>query len=402
LPRKESKTVVLFAIFSVGSRQETKEKQGIAHFCEHLFFKGSKKWPTTLELSAFIEGLGGQFNAFTDKEMIGFYVRLPSWHLEAGCQFLSELIQNPLFLEKDIEVERNVIIEELNMYEDNPSQKIDDLIDQLFYGQSPLGWPIIGSKETILGLKKADFENFFNNFFIAENLQLAVTGNFQFDRVTELLQKYFGSLRKGQKQGVQRIGFQKTPAFLHRQKATEQTHLALGFPGFAFNDPRRLKSKVLATLLAGGMSSRLFIEIREKLGLCYYIYARSVNLLDSGQFLIFAGVDNKRLDLALKSLLRELEKIKEGDLQEEECQRAKEMFAGKLLIRLEDLEELANFYLKAALYKEPLKELPEILKEIEAISRQDLIALAREVFDEKKIYLATIGPKHSFYLNCRR
>jgi predicted Zn-dependent peptidase len=393
LPRKDRETAVLFAVFNIGSRQEIKEKKGIAHFCEHLFFKGSKKWPTALELSAFIESRGGQFNAFTDKEMLGFYVRVPSKHLEAGFQFLSELIQHPLFLEKDIEVERKVIIEELNMYEDNPSQKIDDLIDQLFYGETSLGWPIIGTKETILSLKKPDFESFFNNFFVAKNLYLAIAGNFQPQQVLEWLEKYFGNFKKGESRSVENIAFQRAPAFLHRKKETEQTHLALGFRGFAFNDPRRLISKLLATLLAGGMSSRLFIEIREKLGLCYYIYARSVNFLDTGQFLIFAGVDNRRLDLAINALLEQLRKIKRGDLKEEECQRTKEMFIGRLLIRLEDLEELASFYLKELIYKQEVKELKETVKEIAAISREDLINLAQEIFDEQKMYLAAIGPR---------
>ncbi len=391
-PMTGTETATVLAMFGTGSRAEVPTEMGIAHFTEHLFFKGTPKRPTTLDVAAAIEDVGGEFNAFTDKEHTAYYTKLPAKHLERGFDFISDLVSHPLLPEDEVEREKSVIIEEINMYEDTPMRNVAEIIDTTVWGDTPMGWPIAGTRETVTAISRQQVADFIKTHYTAENLVLVITGNVTEQNVQELAAQYFGQLPSPAPAKPVAATLTVGPRQMIKTKATEQTHFVLAFPTFAISDPRRPILRVLATLLGGGMSSRLFISVRERQGLCYYIHAQAQQFSDTGLLQIQAGVDTTRLNQALQATAKEVARLKSELAEPAELQRAKEIIKGRLLIRMEDSEELANLFANQLSTGQSLQTPDDLIAQIDNVTSEQVKTLAEELFVSPELSLATVGP----------
>lgn len=393
VPMLGTETATALAMFGTGSRAEIRAEQGLAHFTEHMFFKGTTRRPTTLDVASTIENIGGEFNAFTDKENTAYYTKLPAMHLETGLDFISDLVQNPLLPPAEVEREKGVVIEEINMYEDTPMRNVADIIDKAVWGDTPMGWSIAGTRETVSSFKQENVDRFIKTNYVAPNLVLAIAGNVKLEEAEQLAEKYFGSVRDGQ--ATTPTSMVEVPNGKRQQiktKATEQTHFILAFPTYAADDERRHAARVLSALLGAGMSSRLFISVRERQGLCYYIHSQVHQFKEGGLMQIQAGVDTKRLNQALQSVILEINKIKAEPAGADELQRAKEIIKGRLLIHLEDSEAVANFVAKQLILGHQLETPDKTIKHIDAVTVKDIQDTAKELFTSEKLAFSTVGP----------
>jgi predicted Zn-dependent peptidase len=410
VPMRGTETICLLVLFGVGSRYEAEAISGISHFLEHMFFKGTKKYPTTLALSSEIESIGAEFNAFTSKEFTGYYIKAPKENFEKMAAMLSEMLQKPLMRETDIKKEKGVIIQELKMYEDEPRRYVEDLFEQVVYGDHPLGRMVIGDENTIQKINKKDIIQYLQNNYTQQNSLIIAAGALpENKKIQNLLSKYFAKIFKSetaQYLAADNMHRDQQIIRLHPKK-TKQTHFCLGFPGFDVNHPDKYILKLIATILGGGMSSRLFIRIRDQHGLAYYIRSMTQNYRDTGYIVINAGVDSTKFFKALKMIREELEKIAKIKVSEKELSRAKEIFYGRMVIDLEDSFELAGFYGLQNLLAEQTKTVEDLRKIINQINGDDIQRVAREVFDFSKVKFASIGPqkdqgKIEKIFNCHR
>ncbi len=376
-----------------GSRYETKQTNGISHFLEHMYFKGTKKRPTALDISQSLDAIGADYNAFTGKEETAYHIKSAAKHLPLVIDMLADMLWNSKFEEAEIEKERGVIIEELNMYEDTPMRKVAELYENLLWGNQPLGWDIGGSKEIIKKITKKDFLDYLGARYTPNNLVIAVAGNFNRSEVVELVDKNFGHKPFDNVAGyVPTVEDQKKPELLVHYKKTDQAHLVMGFRGLRLGHPDRYAAALLGTILGGGMSSRLFINIREKKGLCYYIRAEHDSYLDTGTLAASAGVDLMRVDDAIKLILVEFRKIASHKVGEKELKKAKEYLKGKLILSWEDSRTVALAYGSDEIMEGKIRSLSEYLKRIDEVEAQDILRLAQFLVSAAKLNLAVIGP----------
>jgi predicted Zn-dependent peptidase len=393
IPEKGAKSATALILVGTGSRYEKWEVNGISHFLEHLFFKGTKKRPTTFEISSLIDSLGAEYNAFTGKEETGYYVKAASEHLETMIDVLSDMLQNSLFQKEEVEREKGVITEEINMYEDTPARKIGDIYESLLFGDHPLGWDIAGRKEIIKSLDRKDFIEYMDEHYTPENMVFIVAGGVDEKKTLELVKKYAGKLPK--KAGEEFIPFkeeQKAPGLRVQFKATDQAHLYLGFRTYSITHPDKYVLDVLATILGGGMSSRMFINVRERKGLAYYIQSSSENYLDAGTLYTRAGVDLNRIDDAIKVILEEYQKISTQKVTPAELKKAKDYTRGKLILELEDSRSVANFVGNQELLERKILTEEEVLRQIDKVTAEDILRVAKDIMVNNKLNLAVIGP----------
>jgi predicted Zn-dependent peptidase len=392
VPMDSVKSVTVLFLFGVGSRYEKKELNGISHFLEHMFFKGTKKRPSAFEISSLIEGIGGEFNAFTSKEYTGYYVKAASKHTELIFDVLTDMQTNSLFKEEEIEKERGVILEEINMYEDLPMRRIGDVYDSLLYGDQSLGWRTIGTKETVKNIQRDDFLRYIMSYYVPNNMVVGVAGDITQDGIEKLTTNYLGHM-SDQKIApyLPLIEKQEKPNVLVYHKKSDQAHLDIGVRAFSLNHPDRPVLEVMSTILGGGMSSRLFIEVREKRGLAYYIRSNADMNTDSGTFVTQAGVDITKIDDAVKVILEEYNRIS-STVTDQELTKAKEHIKGRLILELEDSQAVANLYAGQAILENNVKTPEEIMKEIDAVSKDDIVRVAKKIFVNSTLNLAVIGP----------
>ncbi len=389
-PLKETQTASLLVLVKVGSRQETKNIYGISHFVEHMMFKGTKKRPTTLDLSKELDGVGAEYNAYTGKDVTGYYIKSDSRHLSLAIDMLSDMLVNSKLEAEELEKEKGVIVEEINMYEDNPMMFVEDILEEMVFSGSQLEHSIAGSRESVRGVNRQLMAKYKNEFYNGANLVIALAGKFSNQHLTEIKNKF--NLKKGSKSKiVKSASTQKSPKVKIKYKETEQVQLALGFPAFSQYDKRIYALQLLSVILGGNMSSRLFINIREKNGLCYFIRSWPNLYADCGAMVIQAGLDKERIDFAIKAIKDELEKIKVG-ISDEELVRAKEFVAGKMALDLEDSMSIAQYYGNLALAEKPLIAPAEKLKKIMAVKKEEVISVAEDIFNLKMVNLAVIGP----------
>lgn len=389
-PLKETQTASLLVLVKVGSRQETKPIYGISHFVEHMMFKGTKKRPTTLDLSKELDGIGAEYNAYTGKDVTGYYIKSDARHLSLAIDMLSDMLINSKLDANELEKEKGVIIEEINMYEDNPMMFVEEILEEMVFSGSQLGHQIAGSRETVRAVTRASMKKYKESFYSGSNIVIALTGKFSDKHIKEIKNKFI--MKKGKESKIEKsISIQKTPKIKIKYKNTEQVQLSLGFPSFSQYDKRNQALQLMSIILGGNMSSRLFINIREKNGLCYFI--RSWNNLyeDRGVTIIQAGLDKDRIDFAIKAIKNELEKISIG-VTEEELKRAKEFVAGKTALDLENSMSIAQYYGNLELMGKPLISPAEKLKKIMAVKSSEVRAVAQEIFNINKANLAIIGP----------
>lgn len=383
-------------LVGAGSRYENKDNNGIAHFFEHMAFKGSKKYPSSYLISSLIEGLGGVFNAFTAKDHTGYWIKATDDHFEKVIDVIADMVLHPLLLEEEINKEKGVIIEEINMYEDTPYRKVGELFDNVLYDGYPLGFDIAGTKKTVKAVTRQTFLDYIDRLYRPGNAVLVVAGGLgQVKSKIDLIEKRFSSWKKGDRGEMERVvEKQSRPNILIKHKKTEQTHFCLGFRAFSFFDKRRYVLSILSAILGGGMSSRLFMEVREKRGLCYYISTGREFYHDVGNMATQAGVTNDidKIKESIELVLKEHKKIKEGDVSRDELEKAKALLKGRLLLSLEDSFNVASFFGTKQLLEDQSIAPESVVEKLETVTRDEVVALAQDIFRSDRLNLAMIGP----------
>ncbi len=401
MPSFESATVLVMV--GAGSRYETKKNNGISHFLEHMAFKGTSKRPSALEISSLVDGIGGEVNAFTGKETTGYYIKSQATHVDLSLDILSDMLQNSLFKSEEIDKERGVILEEINLYEDTPARKIGDVYEKLLYGDTAMGWDIAGEKDVIKSITREDFIQYMQSLYSADNISVVIAGGVDSKKSEELVEIYFGKMHTfDTKDYSKTIERQDKPEVLIKHKKTEQVHIALGVRTVSVNHHHKYPLSVLAAILGGGMSSRLFHEVREKRGLAYYVRTSSDHYLDCGSLVTTAGVDAKRVDDAVKVIAEEYKKVSNvsevskampagRQVSKGELVKAKEYLKGHMVLELEDSRSVAGFFASQELLEEGIKTPEDILRAIDRITLEDIELVAQTYLMPSKLNLAVIG-----------
>ena len=390
MPHTRSVSINFF--IGTGSRYEDDVHAGISHFIEHLCFRGTTKRPTAREISAAIEGTGGVLNGGTDKELTVYLCKVAQPHFTLALDVLVDMLLNSRFDPADIEKERQVIIEEINMSNDSPAQRVDILIDGLLWPGHPLGRDIAGSKDSVAATTRDMTFDYLASQYRPDNTVLSIAGAVQHDEVVTLVNRLMGGWANKQK-ALEYSAYEERPArrLLVETRDTEQVHLSLALPGLSLFHPQRFVLDLLNIILGEGMSSRLFTEIRDKLGLAYSIHSYAEHFLDTGALTISAGVETERLEIAVKAILDELAKLREP-IPEAEFVKAKELFKGRLLLRMEDSRSVAGWMGGQEILTGHILNVDEIIAIIEAITAGELQQLASDLLREEKLRLAVVGP----------
>ncbi len=393
VPMKDNPTVTVLVLVSTGSKYETKKVNGISHFLEHMCFKGTTKRPKAIDISKELDALGSQYNAFTAQEYTGYYAKSDARHFKQILDVVSDVYLNSTFPDAEIEKEKGVIIEEINMYEDTPARHVQDLFMELLYGDTPAGWNIAGEKANILKMKREDFVTYKSKHYVPEATVMVVAGQVKEALVMKEVKKIFGNIphsKKDQKTKV--VEEQAKPEVLVSFKKTDQTHFVLGVRSFDLFSKKNNVFSVLGGILGGGMSSRLFQKLREEMGVGYYVRAYNDTYTDHGVFQISAGVDNKRIEEVIKAVLVECKKLKEEKISEEELEKVKEFLIGNMKLSLESSDDIANFHGGQELLQGEIKNIEDKSAEIRKVKAVDIQNLAKEIFVDSKLNLALIGP----------
>jgi predicted Zn-dependent peptidase len=393
VPQPSNLAASVLILVEAGSEYETKRVNGLSHFLEHMMFKGTVNRPRVGQISEELDALGSQYNAFTSQEYTGYWAKAEARKLPDILEIVSDLYLNPVFVPEEIEKERGVIIEELNMYEDTPKRKVQDLFLSLVYGDQPAGWDVGGEKQIIKKLKKEDFAQYRGERYVAPGTVVVVAGKFDEKKVLESIKKDFGGLkRKTAPKKSKTKENQGKPEFLIHAKDSGQSHVVFGFRAFDLFDRRRYAVQVLADVLGGGMSSRLFKKIRDELGAAYYVGADAELFLDHGVFSIAAGVDHAKTEIVLKAAIEECRRMVDELIDGKEFQRSKDHMIGNMILGLETSDELAGFYGAQEILTKKIVSPEEIIKRVKAVTPQEVRAVARDIFKNKGLNLAVIGP----------
>ncbi len=392
LPQVASTTVFVF--FAAGTRYETEESNGIAHFAEHMFFKGTGRRPTARDIGMAIDGIGGEFNAFTGKEYTGYYVRCASEHQGIALDVLTDMLRYSKFEPEEIEREKGVIIEEMNMYFDTPRDYIGGVYESLMYGDQPLGWDIVGRKETVRAATRETFQDYIERWYKPTRTVVGIAGRLDDDTRSEVA-RLLGDLEPATTPPtppLQPLPTGSGPHVKLHTKASDQAHLVLGVPSRPLDHPDRYILQILATVLGGGMSSRLFTEVRERRGLAYYVYAINHAYTDVGSLHSQAGVDINRIDEAVTTIVDELKRIVDEEVPTDELEKAKNFAKGRFVLQLENPQGLILFGLRREVLEGSAVEPDEVLAKIDAITAADVQRVAQEVVGSNALRLALIGP----------
>lgn len=409
MPMRGTKTATVLVMVGTGSKYETRKQSGLSHFLEHMFFKGTKKRPDTKIISSELDSIGAEFNAFTSKEATWYYVKSDSSKIDLAMDVVSDMLLNSKFDAREIKREKGVINEEISMKYDYPMSYAEDLFEQLLYGNTPAGWDIIGTRKSVNSFKRPDFLKYFNSQYNAKNTYVVLTGNLGNTKEAEKkIAKYFSSpqfSRRGK-------NFQEKPAVKEKQnqpqillshKKTDQVHLCLGVRTYGFAHPNRTAIKLLAIILGGSMSSRMFIELRERRGLAYYVRTQAEHYTDSGYVFTRAGVPVNRVEEAIKVILSEYRKVKRNLVPVSELKRNKDLLHGRVALQLEASDNQADWYARQAVmagtlnrndpkYQYKITSPEGYLKKINKVTVAKIRTIARSIFVNSGLNLAMIGP----------
>lgn len=402
LPAAASITTLVFS--NTGSRYEQANEYGIAHFFEHMVFKGTPAYPDPQLLASAIDGIGADFNAFTSREYTGYYIKAASQHLDLTLDVLSDMLLRPLLKQEDLERERGVIIEEMNMYKDNPMHHIANVYEEMLWEGSGLSHDIIGTRETVTGVNRPDFVNFLSRWYGHGNLLIVLAGDEKIVMATSAREKVEKAFTKSpehdrvggkqQPEGLQPEGFVSSKRLLVIERPTEQAHLILGWKGLRRGAAQRHALSLLSVVLGGSMSSRLFTEVREKRGLCYYVSSDTEFYRETGFFGASAGVETKRVQEAIEVITAEFIDLATGkrSVTQEELDRAKEHVGGKMLLSFEDSRSVAQFYGMRQLLQDKIEDPDEVMRHIRAVTTEEIQALASQLLHQDEMRLGVIGP----------
>ncbi|HEX8075043.1 MAG TPA: pitrilysin family protein [Thermoleophilaceae bacterium] len=378
----------------VGSRDESPEQAGISHFLEHLLFKGTDRF-SSVEIDQIFDGMGAEANAGTGKETTSVYSRFLDQHLERAFDVLADMVLRPAY--PDIDSERQVVIEEIAMYEDEPSDKVHDVLSEAIFGDHPLGRPIIGRAEVISSVPVPEIAAYHDSRYVGSKVVVAAAGNVEHDRLVELVAGASGDVRNGSPDGHPPAPAAAEPRAAFQEKATEQYHLCLGAPGIARADDRRFALRVLDTILGGSSSSRLFQEVREKRGLAYSVYSYVSHYADTGQIGIYVGTRPDNVREAMDVIAAELRRVVDEPVSDEELTRAKENVKGRMVLSFESTLTHMNRLGGSLLMGVPLMTLDEMIAAIDAVTLDDVSALAGELFDPTRLSAAGVGGQESLF-----
>jgi len=389
----ESLTTAVLVLVEAGSKYETKEVNGLSHFLEHMCFKGTKKRPRSIDISSELDGIGAAYNAFTSMEYTGYFAKARPDNFDIILDVVSDIYLNQIFETKEIDKERGVIIEEINMYEDLPMRKVHELFTNLLYADQPAGWDIAGRKEVIKKLNREDFLKYRQEHYLSQSTLVVVAGKFNEEEAIEKTKQAFSEIKISKKTPkVKTVEYQEKPEVLLKHKETDQTHLVLGVRAFNVFDERKYALEILADILGGGLSSRLFQRIREEMGAAYYVSADADLYTDHGYLAVSAGVSNNKINQVIEVILEEFKKIVARPIENKELQRVKEHLIGYLVVSLETSDQLAGFYGGQEIITRKIIAPKDAIKKIQAVKSEEISGVASEIFQNQKLNLAIIGP----------
>lgn len=391
-PMKDTQTATVMVMVGVGSRYEEDREAGLSHFIEHMMFKGTKKRSST-QISNELDAIGGYFNAFTSKTETAYYAKSDAKHIDITLDVISDMFLNSKMENKEITKEKGTIIQEINMYEDMPMHNVENTFEKLLYGKQKLGRLIAGYKKTVSGFKRKDFIDYINKFYLADNTIVCVTGKINEKKVIDQIKKYFSKM-DGKNKAAFEIAAekQKTAKVKIENKKTDQTHLILGVRAYDNNHKDKYALSLLSIILGGNMSSRMFINIREKQGLAYYIRTAAEAYQDVGYLATHCGVAHKNLNKTINTIVGEYKKVARQKVSEKELQKAKDYVKGKSVMGLESSDAVAGFLADQEMMKNKILTPKQIFREIDKVTVDDIKRVAQDIFVTEKLNLAIIGP----------
>ncbi len=378
-----------------GSRRESFEQNGISHFIEHMLFKGTTR-RSAEDIARSVDSIGGNLDAFTAKELVCFNTKVLDEHLSLAFDVLADLVLHPLFREEDIEKEKGVILEEIKMEADSPDYLVHEIFSSNFWKDHPLGKPILGTRETVKRLDRGMIQAFYASVYEPANLIVTAAGNLTHDRMVALVREHFEALPAGGPQPAENVPSTHARIALRNKKALEQVHLCLGVPSYPLPHEERFACYVLNTLLGGGMSSRLFQNIRERQGLAYAVFSELNPYRDTGCLSIYAGTSLESARKVVESITHEFRNLKEQRVSDEELRRAKDHLKGSLMLSLESTSSRMANLARQELYFAHFFSLDELVESIEAVTAEDVQRIALTFFDSKQIALTVLGNLENF------
>ncbi len=392
VPMKDSQSVTVMSLIEAGSKYETKGVNGISHFLEHMFFKGTERRPKSIDISKEFDSMGAQNNAFTSQEFTGYWAKAHYKHTDKIIDIISDMYLHPTFPANDLEREKGVIIEEINMYEDLPNRMVHDVWNDLLHGDQPAGWTILGPRENIKSFNRDNFLNYRKDLYVSEATTVLVAGNVNAKDVFKKVEKSFKEISVGKRYKKQKVVESQTKSALKiKYKETDQTHIVVGVRAFDIHDKRTTTLNLISTILGGGMSSRLFQKMREELGICYYVKSFADQLTDHGVLMVTAGVDSNRVEQGINGILDELKKIRDQKVDAKELRKAKDYLIGNLYLGLESSDSLAEFYGSQEILRNKIKTPKEMEKEIEKISASQIAKVAKSIIKNEGLNMAIVG-----------
>jgi predicted Zn-dependent peptidase len=392
-PMESAQSVTCAIMLAAGSRYETPDTNGIAHFAEHMFFKGTERRPTARDISKEIDTIGGEFNAFTGKEYTGYYVKCAAESRDVALDVLVDMLRYSKFDPDEIEREKGVIVEEMNMYFDTPRDFIGGVYEELLYDDQPLGWDIIGRKDTIRGATRDTFTSYVDRWYRPSRMVVGVGGKIG-EGLHQGVEELLGDMAEaetGEPDPVRLSPNGHAQVKLHT-KASDQAHICLGVHSYPLEHPDRYALQVLATILGGGMSSRLFTEVRERRGLAYYVYGLNHSYTDAGSLYAQAGVDINRIDDAVTTIAAELRNIADEAVPQDELEKARSFAKGRFVLQLETSQGLIMFGLRREVLETRTPDPEEILAALDKVTAEDVARVAQDVIKRGGLNLAVIGP----------
>jgi len=392
-PLDHAKSVACYVMLAAGSRYEDASNRGIAHFAEHMFFKGTKRRPTARDLSMEVDKIGGEFNAFTSKEYTGYYIRCAGEQRDTALDVLVDMLRNSKFDSEELEREKGVIIEEMNMYFDTPRDYVSSLYEELVFGSNPLGWETLGTRETVNAATRETFTDYLGHWYTPPRIVVGVAGKVG-DNLLPKLEELLGDMSGDGKDRPAPAEVERTPEPLIRvlRKDSDQANVCVGVPSYPLDHPDRYALQLLATVLGTGMSSRLFLEVRERRGLAYYVFAYNSSYTDAGTLFAQGGVDLKRAEEAVKVIADEFRKLADEQVGEEELEKARALAKGRFVLQTESPNGLLLFGLRREVLEGAAIEPEELLAGLDAVTAEDIQRVAQDVIGGSGLRMALIGP----------
>jgi predicted Zn-dependent peptidase len=391
----QTHSVALTVYVGAGSRYEQEDQAGVSHFLEHMLFKGTEKRPTAKEIAEAIDGVGGMMNGATDREYTVYYIKVARPHMEIALDVLFQLVRHPLIDPAEMEKERGVVIEELAMVADSPAQMADLLLDSLLWPDNPLGRDIAGTPESVGAIHREGMLGYKAEQYVPNNMVISVAGHVTHDEVVAAVTAGLGDWTRGSPAtwlpAISTNGVRSSVKF----KTTEQAHVTIAVRGLPLNHPDRHSLSFISVILGEGMSSRLFLELREKRGLVYDVASYSSHFLDSGAFNIYTGVDPKNAPEAIRVVLHELGRMASEGPTIDELNKARELSKGRLMLRMEDSRAVSGWIGAQEILLNRVRTVEDAVEEMDAVTIEDLQRVAREVIDPARAYLAVVGPFRS-------